>query len=42
VFDESTLVLEGVTLGELVEFVIQVLVNLARCSILDEEASENS
>jgi hypothetical protein len=42
VFDESTLVLEGVTLGELVEFVIQVLVNLASCSILDEEASENS
>jgi hypothetical protein len=42
VFDESTLVLEGVTLGKLVEFVIEMLVDFASCSILDQKASKNS
>jgi hypothetical protein len=42
VFDQCTLVLEGVTLAELVELVIEVLVDLAGCSVLDEEASEDS
>jgi hypothetical protein len=35
VFDESTLVLEGVTLAEMVEFVVKVLVDLARGTVLD-------
>jgi hypothetical protein len=42
VFNEGTLMLESVTLAELVELVVEVLVNLAGCSVLDEEASENS
>ena len=41
-FDKSTLVLEGVTLAELVEIVIKVLVDLARCSVFDEKTSEDS
>ena len=40
--NQSSLVLEGVTLAELVEFVIEVLVDLAGCSVLDEKASEDS
>ena len=42
VFDESTLVLEGVTLAQVVELVVEVLVDLARGTILDEEATEDS
>ena len=38
-FNEGTLVLEGVTLAEMVELVVKVLVNLAGCSVLDEKAS---
>jgi hypothetical protein len=36
VFNESTLVLEGVTLGEMVELVVEVLVDLAGGAVLDE------
>lgn len=42
VFNQSTLMLEGVTLGELVEFVVEVLVDLASGSVLDQQTSENS
>ena len=41
-FDESTLVLEGVTLAQLVEVVVEVLIDLAGCSVFDEKASKNS
>ena len=41
-FNESTLVLEGVTLAEVVELVIQVLVDLACSTVLDQQASENT
>jgi hypothetical protein len=33
--DESTLVLEGVTLGEMVELMVEVLVDLAASPVLD-------
>lgn len=36
VFNESTLVLEGVTLGEVVELVVEVLVDLSGGTVLDE------
>lgn len=42
VFNERTLVLEGVTLAEVVEFVVEVLVDLAGGAVLDEEAAEDS
>jgi hypothetical protein len=42
VFNESTLVLEGVTLAEVVEFVVQVLVDLARGTVLHEKTAENT
>jgi hypothetical protein len=42
VFNESTLVLEGVTLAEVVKFVIQMLINLACSTVLDEETTEDS
>jgi hypothetical protein len=42
VFDEGTLVLEGVTLAQLVEFVVKVLVNLAGGTIFNEKTSENT
>ena len=41
-FNESTLVLECVTLAELVEVVVEVLVDLAGCPVLDQKASEDS
>ena len=41
-FNESTLVLEGVTLGEMVELVVEVLVNLAGGTVLDKETTEDS
>lgn len=40
--DNGSLVLEGVTLGELVELVVQVLVNLALLSVLGEQSSDDS
>ena len=36
VLDQGTLVLEGVTLAEMVEFVVEVLVDLAGRAVLDE------
>ena len=42
VFNEGTLVLESVTLTEVVEFMIKVLVNLASGTVLDKKTSENS
>jgi hypothetical protein len=36
VFDESTLVLEGVTLAQVVELVVEVLVDLSAGTVLDE------
>jgi len=42
VFNESTLVLEGVTLGEMVELVVEVLVDLSGSTVLDEETAEDS
>lgn len=41
VFNESTLVLEGVTLGEVVQLVVEVLVDLASGTVLDEETAED-
>jgi hypothetical protein len=35
-------VLEGVTLAEMVEFVVEVLVDLAGGAVLDEKAAEDS
>ena len=35
-FDECTLVLEGVTLAEVIELVVEVLVDLAGGAVLDE------
>lgn len=34
--------LEGVTLAQVVEFVIQVLIDLARGTVLDEKTAEDS
>jgi hypothetical protein len=42
VFNESTLVLEGVTLGEMVELVVKVAVDLAGGTVLDEETAEDT
>jgi hypothetical protein len=42
VFDESTLVLECVTLGEEVELVVEVLVDLSGGTVLDEETAEDT
>lgn len=42
VLDQSALVLEGVTLAQVVELVVEVLVNLARGTVLDEEAAEDT
>lgn len=37
--DESTLVLEGVALAEVIKFMIEMLIDLAAGTILDEEAA---
>ena len=34
--------LEGVTLAQVIEFVVQVLVDLAAGTVLDQETSENA
>lgn len=39
--NEGTLVLEGVTLGGVVQLVVEVLVDLARGTVLDQKATEN-
>lgn len=41
-FNQSALVFEGVTLAQLVQLVVQVLVNLAGGAVLDEETAENA
>jgi len=41
VLNEGTLVLEGVTLGEVVKLVVEVLVDLAGSTVLHEETAEN-
>jgi len=41
-FNQCTLVLEGVTLAQLVELVVKVLVDLACGTVLDEETSKNT
>ena len=40
--DERTLVLEGVTLAQVVELVVQVLIDLAGGAVLDEQAAEHT
>lgn len=40
--DESALVLEGVTLAQVVELVVEVLVDLAGGTVADEQATENT
>jgi hypothetical protein len=42
VLDQCSLVLEGVTLAQVVEFVVKVLVNLAAGTILDEKTAEDT
>lgn len=41
-FNQSTLVLEGVTLAELIEVVVEMFVDLSCSTILYKKASENS
>jgi hypothetical protein len=41
VFDKSTLVLESVTLAEVVELVVEVFVNLSTGTVFDKKAAEN-
>ena len=40
--DEGTLVLEGVTLTQVVELVVKVLVDLAGCSVFGQKASKDT
>ena len=40
--DQGTLVLEGVTLAEVVQLVVQVLVDLAGGTVLDEKTAEDT
>jgi hypothetical protein len=42
VLNEGTLVLEGVTLAEVVELVVEVLVDLAGGTVADEQTTENT
>jgi len=42
VLNEGTLVLEGVTLGEMIELVVEVLVDLAGGTVLDEKTAEDT
>jgi len=41
-FDQSTLVLEGVTLAQLIELMVKVLVNLASSPVLGQKASKDT
>lgn len=40
--NEGTLVLEGVTLAQVVELVVKVLVDLAGGAVLDQQAAEDT
>ena len=42
VFDKGTLVLERVTLAQMVELVVEVFVDLATGAVLDEQTAEDS
>jgi len=42
VFNKSTLVLEGVTLAQVVQLVVEVLIDLAAGTVLDEETAEDT
>ena len=42
VLDKTTLVLEGVTLAQVVKLVVEVLVDLARSTVPDEETAEDT
>lgn len=42
VLNEGTLVLEGVTLAQVVELVVKVLVDLAGGAVADEKTTENT
>lgn len=42
VLDQGTLVLEGVTLAEVVQLVVEVLVDLAGGTVADEQTAENT
>ena len=42
VLNEGTLVLEGVTLGEVVQLVVKVLVDLSSSAVLDQKAAEDT
>jgi hypothetical protein len=42
VLNEGTLVLEGVTLAQVVELVVEVLVDLAGGTVADEQTTENT
>ena len=42
VFNEGTLVLECITLTQVVQLVVEVFVDLAAGTVLDEEAAEDS
>lgn len=42
VLNEGALVLEGVTLGGVVQLVVEVLVDLARGTVLDQQAAEDT
>ena len=41
VLNKGALVLEGVTLGEVVKLVVKVLVDLAGSTVLDEQTAED-
>lgn len=41
-FDQSALVLEGVTLAQMVEFVVEMLVDLAGRAVFDQETAEDA
>ena len=41
-FNQSTLVLEGITLAQMVKFVVEVFVDFAGSTVLDEEAAKDT
>ena len=41
-FDQGTLVLESVTLAQVVELVVEVLVNLASSTVLHEQTTKDT
>ena len=41
-FNKSTLVLESVTLAQMIEFMVEVLVNLSRGTITSKQTTENT